>query len=230
MTALNNHFDGGSPAIGDASEGSWISTYSRGLCSMYHNDEDHCWEAILHAQSSNALLSDDSTHHHQQQQPAVQSNSRHGQAGTHDHHRLHAHNQTHGTSDYFSDMGMKPTTRSDAEDDPALDEADVGAQLTPTSPGSGLSQALCNFGFSCIDFVTGDNLASSSEPVTVLKHHSDCTASSASSAAAAHSHDSTLGSAHALPAEAEDGLEADSTILEDKKGSSSWARRVWRAL
>ncbi|KAF9913251.1 hypothetical protein EC991_000013 [Linnemannia zychae] len=228
MAALNNHFDGGSPAIGDASEGSWISTYSRGLCSMYHNDEDHCWEAILHAQSPNALLSNDSAHHQGQQQPALQTNRRYGQAGAHTHQHKHAHKQTHSASDYFSDSGMEPTTRSDADDDPALDEADVGARLAPTSPGSGLSQALCNFGFSCIDFVTGDNIASSSEPISVPKHHSNCTASSAS-AAVEHSHDTTLESAHSLLNEAENGLEANSTILEDQKGSS-WARRVWRAL
>ncbi|KAK3816995.1 MAG: hypothetical protein J3R72DRAFT_460828 [Linnemannia gamsii] len=224
MAALNNHFDGGSPAIGDPNEGSWISTYSRGLCSMYHNDEDHCWEAILSTQSSNAFASNDTNHH---QQPAVQGNRRHGQAGTHAHHRQNS--TLNQTSDYFSDIGMEPSSRPDGDYDPALDEADVGAQLAPTSPGSGLSQALCNFGFSCIDFVTGDNLASSSEPVSVLKHHSDCSVSSSSASAAAHSHDTTLDSAHVLAAEAEDGLEADSTILEDKNGSS-WTRRVWRAL
>ncbi|KAG0276700.1 hypothetical protein BGZ95_007164 [Linnemannia exigua] len=224
MAALINHFDGGSPVIGDATEGSWISTYSRGLCSMYHNDEDHCWEAILSTQSSNAFASDDATLNNHHQRPSLQSNRRHGQAGTHAHHRQNGvHNQT---SDYFSDIGMEPSSRANADDDPALDEADVGARLAPTSPGSGLSQALCNFGFSCIDFVTGDNLASSSEPVSVLKHHSDCTVSSSS---AVRSHDTTLDSAHVLEGEAEDGLEADSTILEDKKGSS-WTRRVWRAL
>ncbi|KAG0214264.1 hypothetical protein BGX33_002286 [Mortierella sp. NVP41] len=114
---------------------------------------------------------------------------------------------------------MEPASR-----DSALEDADVGAQLVPTSPGSGLSRALCNFGFSCIDFVTGDNLGSS-EPISSAHHyhhHWDRTLSS---------HDPTVDSAHTLVTTTrEDGLEADSMILEDKKRSSSWARRVWRAL
>ncbi|KAF9325725.1 hypothetical protein BKA57DRAFT_446915 [Linnemannia elongata] len=219
-SALNNHFDGDSPAMAGTSDGSWISTYSRGLCSMYHNDEDHCWEAILHAQQSPdafSTLADDSA-----QQPTLQGNNR--RHGPHPHHTHVHHNHLHGQQQQnqtdFSDIGMEPTSKDDHYNDPALEEADVGARLVPTSPGSGLSQALCNIGFNCIDFVTGDNVGS--EPVSA---RSDYFSSSPS-----HAHDSTLDSTHTLAAAREDGLEADSTILEDKKGSSSWARRVWRAL
>ncbi|KAK3820890.1 MAG: hypothetical protein JOS17DRAFT_755149 [Linnemannia elongata] len=223
-SALNNHFDGDSPAMGGTSDGSWISTYSRGLCSMYHNDEDHCWEAILHAQqSSNAFsnLADDSA-----QQPTLQGNNRRHEP--HPHHTHAHHNHLHGQQQYyqqqrnqtdFSDIGMELTSRDENNNDPALEEADVGARLVPTSPGSGLSQALCNFGFNCIDFVTGDNVGS--EPISA---RSDYFSSSPS-----HAHDPTLDSTHTLATDREDGLEADSTIPEDKK-TSSWARRVWHAL
>ena len=115
---------------------------------------------------------------------------------------------------------MEPISRNDNNNDPALEEADVGARLVPTSPGSGLSQALCNFGFSCIDFVTGDNVGS--EPISARPDYFSSSPSRA--------HDPTLDSAHTLAAAREDGLEADSTILEDKKTSSSGARRAWRAL
>jgi hypothetical protein len=183
---------------------------------MYHNDEDHCWEAILHTQSSNALssLSNDSAQN-LHQQPALQGNNRRHGPHAHHHNHLHGQNEQYNQVD-FSDIGMESTSRDDNNyNDPALEEADVGARLVPTSPGSGLSRALCNFGFSCIDFVTGDDVGS--EPVT-------------NSASPSHAHGPTLDSTHTLAASTGDGLEADSTILEDKKGSSSWARRVWRAM
>ncbi|KAG9073306.1 hypothetical protein KI688_001098 [Linnemannia hyalina] len=222
-SALNNHFDGDSSTTGGTSDGSWISTYSRGLCSMYHNDEDHCWEAILHAQqSSDALstLADDSA-----QQPTLQRNNRRHGPHPHHTHAHHSHNNFHGQRQQsnqidFSDFGMESTARDYNNNDPALEEADIGACLAPRSPGSGLSQALCNFGFSCIDFVTGDNLGS--EPVS---ERTDYFSSSHS-----HAYDPTLDSTHTLRAAREDGLEADSTILENKKASSSWARRVWPSL
>ncbi|KAG0284388.1 hypothetical protein BGZ96_011230 [Linnemannia gamsii] len=203
-SALNNHFVGDSPTLGGTSDGTWISTYSRGLCSMYHNDEDHCWEAILHAQSSTAF--NNSAQH---QQPALQGNNR--RHGPHAHHHNHLHGQQQQYTQTVTAMGMESTSRDDNNNyDPALEEADVGARLVPTSPGSGLSQAFCNFGFNCIDFVTGDDLGS--EPVI------------------ANSYFASLSHSHSPHTSTEDGLEADSTILEDKKGSSSWARRVWRAL
>ncbi|KAF8948539.1 hypothetical protein BGZ47_004275 [Haplosporangium gracile] len=220
VSAPNNHFEGDSPVMGGSSDGSWISTYSRGLCSMYHNDEDHCWEAILHAQSSNAFstLADDSA-----QQPALQANNRRHEPYAHHAHAHHLYRQQQRQQSNhtdFSDIGMEPTSRDDGNNnDPALEEADVGARLAPTSPGSGLSQALCNFGFSCIDFVTGDNLAF--EPVSTRPDYFS---------SPSYAHDPTLDSTHTLAAATKDGLEADSTILEDKKGSFSWARRVWRAL
>ncbi|KAF9144278.1 hypothetical protein BGX30_013335 [Mortierella sp. GBA39] len=218
-SALNNHFDGDSSTTGVTSDGSWISTYSRGLCSMYHNDEDHCWEAILHAQqSTNAFLTlaDDSA-----QQPTLQRNNR--RHGPHLHHTHAHHNHFHGQQQQinqidFSDIGMEPTSR-DYNNDPALEDADVGARLAPTSPGSGLSQALCNIGFSCIDFVTGDNVGSES-----VSAQTDYFSSSQS-----HAYNPT-DSTHTLRAAREHGLEADSTILENKKASSSWARRVWPSL
>lgn len=217
-SALNNHFVGDSPTLGGTSDGSWISTYSRGLCSMYHNDEDHCWEAILHAQSSTAFpaLSNDSAQH---LQPALQGNNRRHRPHAHHHNHLHGQQQQQQYNQtVFSAIGMEPTSRDDNNNyDSALEEADVGARLVPTSPGSGLSQAFCNFGFNCIDFVTGDYVGS--EPATTYSNF----------ASLSHAHSPTLDSAH-TSASTEDSLEADSTILEDKKRSSSWARRVWRAL
>ncbi|KAF9921681.1 hypothetical protein FBU30_008238 [Linnemannia zychae] len=207
MATLIYHFDIGSSTFGDASEGSWISAYSRGLRSMYHNDEDHCWEAILCTQPCSPYSSfmSESAGQHEYHQPAQQSNS---------HHHRHAHhsNQTL-EADYFSDRaGLDSTSRTDYEDS-VLSEADVNAQLAPTSPGSGLSRALCNIGFSCIDFVTGDILSSSvSSSIKLVSHVPRSKVDSK------HIHIS------------ENNQEADSTIMMEQKKTFSWARRVWHAL
>ncbi|KAF9137082.1 hypothetical protein BG015_002850, partial [Linnemannia schmuckeri] len=134
-SALNNHFDEDSPVTGGTSDGSWITIYSRGLCSMYHNDEDHCWEAILHAQSSKAFstLADDSA-----QQPASQANNRRHRPyahHTHAHHLYGQQQQQQCNHTDFSDNDVEPTLRDDNSNDLAWGEADVGARLVPTSPG-----------------------------------------------------------------------------------------------
>ncbi|KAG0296580.1 hypothetical protein BGZ98_000890 [Dissophora globulifera] len=50
MATVKNRFDD-LPADPSQQDGRWLSTYSRGLCSIYPKDEDHCWDYLLSTQS-----------------------------------------------------------------------------------------------------------------------------------------------------------------------------------
>ncbi|KAF9906033.1 hypothetical protein EC991_001115 [Linnemannia zychae] len=47
MATIHNHIDASSISGAETAPAPWLSTYSRGLSSIYGTDEDHCWDYLL---------------------------------------------------------------------------------------------------------------------------------------------------------------------------------------
>ncbi|KAF8933484.1 hypothetical protein EDD21DRAFT_379156 [Dissophora ornata] len=52
MVTVKSRFDVIPTDPSQQNDGIWLSTYSRGLCSIYPKDEDDCWDYLLSTQSS----------------------------------------------------------------------------------------------------------------------------------------------------------------------------------
>ncbi|KAG0018912.1 hypothetical protein BGZ80_006564 [Entomortierella chlamydospora] len=169
MTAIMNYFDT-RPSKFDIEEDItndilWLRTYSRALCSLYRKDEDiilnlhptTTFEKFTEASSSFAAPSLQSN-----RSSAGQSRQKSHQRRTYQHHPYSRSSRT----DILISSKMEDTTNNvvgtpsiPREATPFKDTTeesteDVVKRLrsTPSSPGSKLSQILCNIGFKWIDY------------------------------------------------------------------------------
>ncbi|KAF9359573.1 hypothetical protein BGX26_012017 [Mortierella sp. AD094] len=168
MTAIMNSFET-RPSIFDAEEDTsndtlWLSTYSRALCSLYPKDED----VLLNLQPSTAF-GKFAEAPPSFAAPSLQSNRDSAELSRHRSHQRriyqrHSHSYSSRTNmpnafkmeDTANNVASASSIPREATPFKDTEESteDVVERLrsAPSSPGSKLSQMLCNIGFSWIDY------------------------------------------------------------------------------
>ncbi|KAF9114094.1 hypothetical protein BGX27_000147 [Mortierella sp. AM989] len=131
----------------------WLSTYSRALCSLYPKDEDillnlqssTAFEKLAEAPSSFAV-------------PSLQSNRQM--------HTYQRKSRSHRSASNRPTATLHEVTLTKDNTEENADEVVEQLRLAPPSPGSRLSQILCNIGFNMIDYFMSldDEQESSSAP------------------------------------------------------------------
>ncbi|KAI1313807.1 hypothetical protein EDD11_002514 [Mortierella claussenii] len=145
MATIKSRFDATSSDTLQNADRPWLSTYSRGLCSIYPKDDDDCWDYLLSTQSSSIFskLPDN---------PAPSSDSRNKSGVTIAAQTEKAARSTSTTPSLSSSFpGVSMLVDPNATN--IHNSKGEGVVLAPLSPGS-ISHALCKIGFDCIDYFT----------------------------------------------------------------------------
>ncbi|KAF9357066.1 hypothetical protein BGX34_009615 [Mortierella sp. NVP85] len=152
MATVKSRFDATSTTTSSETDGPWLTTYSRALCSIYPKDDDDCWDYLLSSQSSSIFskLPENSTPARKPEHDRVTEEIKRSVTAT------------PSLSSSFPEASPLPglnttSTISIGKGDEIL--------LAPMSPGS-ISHALCKIGFDCIDYFTAtqDDLAEPPKP------------------------------------------------------------------
>ncbi|KAF9993514.1 hypothetical protein BGZ65_010934, partial [Modicella reniformis] len=143
MATVKSRFDATS-TISPETDGPWLTTYSRALCSI-SKDEDDCWDYLLSSQSSSIFSK-------QSENPSNTRKYNEDDLAT----KLSV-STTSSLASSFPETSLLTDINatshfSNSKSDEIL--------LPPMSPGS-ISHALCKIGFDCIDYFTAtqDDLA-----------------------------------------------------------------------
>ncbi|KAG0355840.1 hypothetical protein BGZ54_000943, partial [Gamsiella multidivaricata] len=161
MANVKSRFDASFAGNMQSTDGPWLSTYSRALCSIYPKDEEDCWDYLLSTQSSSIF----SKHSENPITTTPSTRSKHV-AG-----RVAA--ETTANEQISRSLSTTPSLSSSVPEISLLTESRTGSNfgnnsrdddilLGPLSPGS-ISHALCKIGFDCIDYFTAtqDDLTTS---------------------------------------------------------------------
>ncbi|GJJ70649.1 hypothetical protein EMPS_02999 [Entomortierella parvispora] len=237
MASINSRFDTTPAATGDSSDGPWLTTYSRGLCSLYPKDEDCCWDALLSSQIQeerpNSPFANEIT------EPRIyHANSSTMLSRAHGSKAMPMSSEEKVNEAAIS-SGATVYSKYESEQQAASPTAigrssrngnqdSVQLSTVMTSPQGGrLPHALCSLGFDCIDFITAtggpEEVAASSSTETAM--NSSPSAYPRSLAQRSSATDvGCVSSFHGHPQ-----LEAESRIQEDLEKADiaeSWAAAV----
>ncbi|CAO3570775.1 unnamed protein product [Mortierella alpina] len=231
MTSTKSRYGATSPSHfnDDAFDRPWLNTYSRALCSLYHNEEDECWDVLLSSQCAETLAEQQdrasnrlhTPSSHTQQQAAAANNVSSGHGPPKHLSRLHepcerpVENQTL----YLGSTLSTSLPRESVPESEASGSSEVADQvvLTPMSPGGSLSHAFCSLGFSAIDYFTAseDDQASADRSTTAVR--------------SGPQEGSLMEETHlsACSTTSDQVMEFNTTILEDQRSpNADWAAAV----
>lgn len=174
MASVNSRFDATPAAASlnakDSPDGPWLSTYSRGLCSLYPKDEDSCWEALLSSE-----IPQDRTYSpfaNSSSEPRIDHNSsRRPQLKSRRSFDGAASSPLLSTKESINaaaiSSGATVYLKSDSDDQTAVSnmrgwsrnnytnrEPEQLSEAMTSPQGGRLSHAICGLGFDCIDFIT----------------------------------------------------------------------------
>ncbi|KAF9205055.1 hypothetical protein BGZ49_004531 [Haplosporangium sp. Z 27] len=161
MTTIMNHLDSFHSSHlnvdedNNSNDSMWLSTYSRALCSLYPKDEDFLLNlqptafGNLAEETSSFAAPSLQSNHDSEEQSKYKYNQRQPYK-----YRSHSHSLTADMSNTYIRTNNKPApSEVTATKEESADDV-VERLRSPLSPGSRLSQMLCNIGFKCIDYFT----------------------------------------------------------------------------
>ncbi|KAF9964068.1 hypothetical protein BGZ70_006982 [Mortierella alpina] len=147
------------------SDGPWLTTYSRALCSIYPKDEEGCWDYLLSTQPSSIFSKqpDSLTTAIPTATPNAAKSRRVKRSGP----TVEESDRIFSTTPSSSLSSSAPNGNSDTNNNNNSNNSgntkysEIGIALT--SPAK-LSHALCKIGFDCIDYFTATQDDLLSEP------------------------------------------------------------------
>lgn len=150
-------------SINKFDDSTWFTTYSRALCSIYPNEEDHCWDRLAHSSSIFTKLPADEglrttpgcgslspSRLLERTLSGTALSQRERRQGTRHRKPMVASSCTTlvlGLPLQPAETPLATATREEVVD------SDIDEALPLVNPGR-LSHALCKIGFDCIDYLT----------------------------------------------------------------------------
>ncbi|KAG0045818.1 hypothetical protein BGZ83_008956 [Gryganskiella cystojenkinii] len=193
MASINSRFDSTPASTSkDTSDAPWLSTYSRGLCSLYPKDEDACWDALLSSPASTSRSSTPLENSHPELRINHSSvNGRWKDSSHQQHPKIEATSSIMSTAEGLNSAAISSgatlyVKTDDGESQVStLDVRGGGGggrimgsdrhqedseQLSISPQGGRLPHAICALGFHCVDILTASGAQEESASSTPLNH------------------------------------------------------------
>ncbi|KAF9570644.1 hypothetical protein EC968_001531 [Mortierella alpina] len=167
MASVKSRFDANA-SLGalQESDGPWLTTYSRALCSIYPKDEEGCWDYLLSTQPSSIFSKqpDDITTTIPTAPSTTAKSRRVKRSGP----AVEDSDRTFSATPSSSSPSSAPNGNSNHNNNGINSNSGVNSKYSEigialTSPAK-LSHALCKIGFDCIDYFTATQDDLISEP------------------------------------------------------------------